>query len=35
VWLALSYGIDRAQVTGASWRANANTLTLTAGLRRR
>jgi len=34
-WFALAYGIDRAQVNGASWRANINTLTLTAGLRRR
>jgi hypothetical protein len=35
VWFALAYGIDQAQVKGASWRANVNTLTLTAGLRRR
>jgi len=35
VWFALAYGIDQAQVTGASWRRNVNTLTLTAGLRRR
>ena len=35
VWFALAYGIDQAQVKGASWRANTNTLTLTAGLRRR
>jgi len=35
VWFALAYGIDQAQVKGASWRADVNTLTLTAGLRRR
>jgi len=35
MWFALAYGIDQAQVKGASWSANANTLTLTAGLRRR
>ena len=35
VWFALAYGIDQAQVKGASWRANVNTLTLTAGIRRR
>jgi len=35
LWFALAYGIDQAQVKAASWRSNANTLTLTAGLRRR
>ena len=35
VWFALAYGIDQAQVKATSWRANVNTLTLTAGLRRR
>ena len=35
VWFALAYGIDQAQVEGASWRENVKTLTLTAGLRRR
>jgi hypothetical protein len=34
-WFGATYGIDRAQAKGASWRANVNTLTLTAGLRRR
>jgi len=35
VWFALAYGIDQAEVKGASSRSNVNTLTVTAGLRRR
>jgi len=35
LWFALAYGIDQAQVKDASWRENVNTLTLTAGVRRR
>jgi hypothetical protein len=34
-WLALSYGIDQAQVQSAARREIVETLTLTAGLRRR
>ena len=35
VWLGLAYGIDRAQVRDAAWRETVETLTFTAGLRRR
>jgi hypothetical protein len=35
VWFGLAYGIDHAQVRGGSQAQNVNTLTLTAGLRRR
>ncbi len=35
LWVALVYGIDQAQVQGAARRETVETLTLTAGLRRR
>ena len=35
LWFALAYGIDQAQVRDAARRETVETLTLTAGLRRR